>query len=95
MTMPCGVGRVAMIGVAAAWAGEVLTGMGPISQLSAELGVSHTVAYAMIGALAAWQLVAGIARANTPAVYMARPATEEPPPFRNELLLGRAAMISK
>lgn len=89
------VGRVAMIGVAAAWAGEVLTGMGPVSQLSWELGVSQTVAYGLLAALAAWQGFVGLARTNTAAAYGARPATAEPAPFKYELLLGRAAMLSE
>ena len=58
------VGRIAMLGVAAAWAGEVLTGMGPISQLSSEVGVPMSIAYGATFSLAVWQLILGLNQFN-------------------------------
>lgn len=37
------VGRLASLGLAFAWAGEVLTGLGPISQLARETGMPVAV----------------------------------------------------
>ena len=96
------VGRVAMLGVAAAWAGEVLTGLGPISQLAGELGVSTQLAYGVTILLATWQLflgvngLTGITAIEPDADTRIKP-TQEPGKFllRNELLLGRSAMLSK
>jgi hypothetical protein len=48
------------LGVAAAWAGEVLTGLGPISQLASELGVTVPTAYGVTALLVALQLVLGV-----------------------------------
>ena len=54
------VGRIACLGVAAAWFGEVVTGLGPITQLSYETGVSPKFAYGITLSLVAWQLFLGI-----------------------------------
>ena len=115
------VGRVAMLGVAAAWAGEVLTGLGPISQLAGELGVSTQLAYGVTILLATWQLFLGVNQFNPtwsdenqkdvnrrskgltgitaiePDADTRIKPTQEPGKFllRNELLLGRSAMLSK
>jgi hypothetical protein len=49
-----------MLGVAAMWAGEQLTGAGPITQLGYETGVSPMVAYSVTALLAATQLALGV-----------------------------------
>ena len=51
---------IACLGVAAAWFGEVVTGLGPITQLSYETGVSSKFAYGITLSLVAWQLFLGI-----------------------------------
>lgn len=58
------VGRIAMLGVAAMWAGEQLTGAGPITQLGYETGVSPMFAYGITALLAASQLVLGVNQFN-------------------------------
>jgi hypothetical protein len=58
------VGRVAMLGVAAMWVGEQLTGAGPITQLGYETGVNPMVAYGITALLAVSQLVLGVNQFN-------------------------------
>jgi Chlorophyll A-B binding protein len=58
------VGRIAMLGCAAMWAGEQLTGAGPITQLGYETGVQPIVAYGITALLAASQLVLGVNQFN-------------------------------
>ena len=53
-------GKAASFGVVASWIGELMTGMGPVHQLSYELGISVTTTYALAGALAIYQFVGGI-----------------------------------
>lgn len=115
------VGRVAMLGVAAAWIGETLTGLGPMSQLASELGISTNIAYGATAILATWQLFLGVNQFNPtwsaenqkdvgrrskgitgitaiePDADSRIKPTQEPGKFllRNELVLGRAAMLSK
>ena len=110
-----------MLGVAAMWAGEQLTGAGPITQLGYETGVSPMFAYGITALLAASQLVLGVNQfsptwskdnqddvnrrkkgitgitAIEPDVEGRIKPTEEPGKFflRNELVLGRSAMLSK
>jgi len=54
------VGRLASLGLAFAWAGEVITGLGPISQLARETGMPVAVSYASTAALIAIQLFGGL-----------------------------------
>lgn len=113
------VGRLAMLGVAAAWAGEVLTGFGPLTQLSNEVGVPMPWIYFGTFSLAGLQLMLGLNQFNAtwtnenqrdvdrrtkgitgikaiePDVEERIQPTKEPGKFilRNELVLGRAAML--
>ncbi|GAB4818124.1 hypothetical protein N2152v2_005170 [Parachlorella kessleri] len=61
------VSRLAMAGVAFTWAGEVITGLGPMHQLSQELNVPLGWAYLATAGLAVWQL--GLALAPGSATY--------------------------
>lgn len=53
-------GRVAALGFAAALVGELLAGVGPATQLSYELGVTHRTVYLAAIALGVWGFVGGL-----------------------------------
>lgn len=115
------VGRLAMLGVAFAWAGEQLTGLGPLTQISNETGVPMQYVYGATVFLAATQLILGVNQfsptydeanqrdvnkrkkgitgitAIEPDVEGRIKITEQPGKFflRNELVLGRSAMLSE
>lgn len=48
------VGRIAMLGFAAGLIGELLTGYGPVTQLSIETGITPTWVYTFITTIIAW-----------------------------------------
>ncbi|GAB4813525.1 hypothetical protein N2152v2_000571 [Parachlorella kessleri] len=58
------IGRTAMLGVAACWAGEVLTGFGPMQQLANILNISYGLAFWSTVALAVAQGVLGLSKGS-------------------------------
>jgi len=113
------VGRLALLGCACAFAGEQLTGLGPLTQLSYETGMPMNLVYGVTATLAAFQLVLGVNQFSPTfdnanqrdvgrrskgitGVTPIEPDTDQrislfrdPGKFllRNELVLGRAAML--
>ncbi|KAL4442747.1 hypothetical protein ABPG77_006741 [Micractinium sp. CCAP 211/92] len=98
------VGRIAALGFGLSLAGELLTGIGPISQLHYETGLSHNVLYIAMLGMAAFSLI-GAVRPGSPTFDKRnlRDATQrgplanplkEPRKFlmQNEVYVGRIAM---
>ncbi|PSC74116.1 hypothetical protein C2E20_2633 [Micractinium conductrix] len=99
------VGRVAALGFAFGLMGELLTGVGPITQLHYETGLSFRVIYTALLVLAGFGLVGGL-RPGSPTydnrnLYDASKRTSPPNPVReprrflmqNEVYIGRLAMV--